>query len=454
VIVLYDSEDRVIDDSIIEDYRGGLYFHDAELKGWNVVFLAADLIKHRGIPFMTFSKAMLSFAVNTYPQILDSIRFNKPSEWQVLESQCVVEQGYDGHQTSLEISFAAAPSIVAGAGPWLVYRVDEAIGLIGDYVYLTAFSGRDVLRSVKMNPQDMVRGSQYMLDLNLFPNNQIPEDINLTILLVGKPGYPWWQAWKDRDQRVLCAYGQSAITETTQWVPHVLQGLLAYWPFNEAGGTLAGDMSGNGYDGEVRNAEWTTGVCGTALQFYGKGDQPEPFETGSHVATQFKLLNVDDQIEFSLSAWFKTSSSFPQEIYSYYTGSPGDMIATLLRPSENQIHFNFRSPLDERNVIEVEPTVDLDDGNWHHIIFIRKSSSELEIYLDGVIQPKTVPYDVALSPYDNRANWFLGAVNDVYHDRLQDVFNGVLDEMMIFDHSLSPEEVDKLYQYPCEVEAP
>lgn len=46
-------------------------------------------------------------------------------------------------------------------------------------------------------------------------------------------------------------------------------GLVGYWKFDEGSGNIAYDSSGNGNDGVIHDATWTTGVSGSALHFNG-----------------------------------------------------------------------------------------------------------------------------------------------------------------------------------------
>jgi len=48
------------------------------------------------------------------------------------------------------------------------------------------------------------------------------------------------------------------------------QGLLLYLPFDEGSGKVAKDISGNGNDGQIIDAEWVNGKFGKALSFNGK----------------------------------------------------------------------------------------------------------------------------------------------------------------------------------------
>ena len=225
-------------------------------------------------------------------------------------------------------------------------------------------------------------------------------------------------------------------------------GLLAYWPFDEDSGTDAFDVTGNGYDGTVHRAAWADGLCGSALEFFGKDTQFEDFSVGTYVETPFRLTQVTDATEFTLTAWFKSPSQKLQYIMGYYNGT--DMIATLLNhPQPNDIHFNLRDPSVQRNLIEVTTGLNLDDNEWHHIVFRRKNTSELDIYVDGSLQPKTVKFDDVLPDHSQRADWFIGATNDVFHNRLTGVFNGTLDEVKIYDHALTDDEIAAQFSDPC-----
>lgn len=48
-----------------------------------------------------------------------------------------------------------------------------------------------------------------------------------------------------------------------------MQGMIGYWNFDEGSGTVAHDTSGNGYNGTVTGATWTTGKINSALSFNG-----------------------------------------------------------------------------------------------------------------------------------------------------------------------------------------
>ncbi len=80
------------------------------------------------------------------------------------------------------------------------------------------------------------------------------------------------------------------VTVTNAVVAPPTSGLLGYWAFDEATGTVAHDTSGNGNNGTVNGATWTTGKINSALSFNGTTNE---VVTGSIALTS----------TFSISAW-------------------------------------------------------------------------------------------------------------------------------------------------------
>ncbi|MFQ6061937.1 MAG: hypothetical protein ACE5J9_02015 [Methanosarcinales archaeon] len=51
--------------------------------------------------------------------------------------------------------------------------------------------------------------------------------------------------------------------------------MVAEWHFDEGSGNIVKDTSGNGNDGTIHGAIWTTGISGKALRFDGNNDYVE-----------------------------------------------------------------------------------------------------------------------------------------------------------------------------------
>ena len=235
-------------------------------------------------------------------------------------------------------------------------------------------------------------------------------------------------------------------------------GLLAYWPFDEGSGSIAHDVSGNGYDGTIQRAEWTEGVCRNALTFQGSVPELIPYADGSFVDPGFRLQSVADDTEFSVSLWYKSIAEWGQAFASYYTGPGRDLIGVHILPDgigsvsgrSNVVGMSLRDRNGNQNFVEVVPSTLVNDGEWHHVVFTRSSSSEMNIYFDGVLQQKVLVFDDVLALHAQSADWFLGAANNVFENGVHGSLKGSMDEFRVYDYALSAEDVAALYADPCD----
>src|SRR5262249_27557090 len=76
-------------------------------------------------------------------------------------------------------------------------------------------------------------------------------------------------------------------------------GLVAAYSFDEARGTIVHDSSGNGNDGTIRGATWTSGKDGQALTFNGSNAWVTVPDTSS----------LDLTSALTLEAWVKPATS-------------------------------------------------------------------------------------------------------------------------------------------------
>ena len=96
---------------------------------------------------------------------------------------------------------------------------------------------------------------------------------------------------------------------------------------------------------------------------------------------------------------------------------------------------------------ELIPTTSVSDGEWHHIVVTYESFGLASLYVDGgspEMSRSTVPTPIMFSSGD----FYVGAVN-WRDDGPQGQFDGYIDELQIYDHALSAEEVQFLFENPA-----
>ena len=207
--------------------------------------------------------------------------------------------------------------------------------------------------------------------------------------------------------------------------------LIGYWGFEEGSGSTAFNSSSNaGLDGNIYNGTYTTGVVGNyALSFNG---------SNTYVEIANSSLLVPQTIGISL--WFNPGSS---QVYAadildkghghgsnpYYGGyvlQYGDTSST-----------NFAALYGNGSTFcGVSSGNGYQDNTWHHLV-ANLGQDEISIYLDGVLISKIAGQGALVQ---NDANLYFGR-----HRFLGRYFNGLLDEIRLYDGALSQEEVNILY---------
>jgi hypothetical protein len=78
-------------------------------------------------------------------------------------------------------------------------------------------------------------------------------------------------------------------------------------------------------------------------------------------------------------------------------------------------------------------------SQWHHVL-VRVENNVPDFYVNGVITGKYADTIFTRTPTGNTSPLLIGARDDGLE------FHGRIDEVMIFDRALSPEEIQQLYQ--------
>ncbi|KAF5421463.1 MAG: hypothetical protein C5S44_06505 [Candidatus Methanocomedens sp.] len=222
----------------------------------------------------------------------------------------------------------------------------------------------------------------------------------------------------------------------------IIDGLVAEWHFDDGTGNILRDSSGNGNDGTIYGATWTTnGKFGTALQFDGNDyivipDSPElSGGTGKNMTVEF---------------WFNTNKQGGYIISKIRDVSYKDWSALIggFGPGMNFWYEN--NGYDRRfysgSIIE--------EGVWHHGAFTFQRSTYgnnavLKMYLDGNELPLTpfyqdgVPSNQLYDMPDTSAPVNIGYSGSYYNCCF---FNGKIDEIKIFDRVLSNNEIKAEYE--------
>jgi hypothetical protein len=201
-------------------------------------------------------------------------------------------------------------------------------------------------------------------------------------------------------------------------------GLIAHWEFEEGEGDIAYDSAGDN-DGTIYGATWTSGQIGGGLSF----DGDDYVGTLNNVFTNAQLASGA-----TLAAWFKTDSAaygLIADLEGYLnlginlrdTINPNKLFGTA---DGGGAHIYFSSS-------------NVTDNVWHHAAIVWNGTNTASLYLDGV--NVSSGFSGPPTPDSKDRPFAIGA-----HSTIDAYFDGIIDDVRVYNRALSAEEVWELYQ--------
>lgn len=179
---------------------------------------------------------------------------------------------------------------------------------------------------------------------------------------------------------------------------------------------------------------------GGALGYIGAGGI---FNGSSSEINLPQILPPNSTSSSSFSCWFNTSdnSGTRQTIVNAYNlGGTSQAGWTLFKDAGNVLYLRSYY-LDGSNITSTYGTINVSDGNWHHVAVIFDiSANTLNVYLDNNSTPEISITGLTVSSvYIFESNGSIGyQTNSARH------FNGKIDQVRIFSKALSSSEVTTL----------
>lgn len=231
--------------------------------------------------------------------------------------------------------------------------------------------------------------------------------------------------------------GAKTIINSPLSVPFGNSGLVGYWSFDGANtawsSATAGttnDLSGNSNTGTMTNMSRSTsptpGISGQGLKFDGVDDYVNTGNT-------FKQTTLSTTK--TISTWVKpnaTPSGYPLCLIREY----GDIcvFAFLANGNWEAKYFTWTSATITSSVAVVP-------GQWAFLTLVQ-SGSLITLYINGISVGSANDAGVAADVNDVQ---YIGARHNT-NTGAQDIFNGSMDEVRVYNRALSASEVQELYQ--------
>ncbi len=202
-------------------------------------------------------------------------------------------------------------------------------------------------------------------------------------------------------------------------------GLVGYWKFNEGSGNTAYDSSGNGNDGTINDANWTTGVNGTALEFDGDFDYVD-----------FGDVNeVEGLSQMTVSVWMFTEEISFFECVLVKEDAWYLTIGDIINGDETIFVIHGNSGGSESQAVNYY----LNSNIWSHVS-VTYESGYVSLYINGILRDtasnKAMPssnYPLSIAARKSNGIEWVG------------FFEGIIDEVRIYNRTLNLSEIQATY---------
>ena len=194
--------------------------------------------------------------------------------------------------------------------------------------------------------------------------------------------------------------------------------IIGYYPFNNN----ANDESGNNNNGIVNGATLVDDRFGnpnSAYLFDGTDDYIE--------LTDLNATTDDTNDEFTISAWIKTTNTTNFRGIVNFSQNCGSYVC---------VDGGFSIQSNGGNAGNCPPNTQINDGNWHHVVVTYIEGQGYIGFKDGV---QVFNVTNSNTEGDQTRNAYIGTRNN------NDFFDGSIDDIYIYDRSLSASEVQALY---------
>ncbi|CAA6689501.1 MULTISPECIES: sulfatase-like hydrolase/transferase [unclassified Lentimonas] len=214
---------------------------------------------------------------------------------------------------------------------------------------------------------------------------------------------------------------------------------LAHWPLDEVSGSQAADISGNGHHATVTGAEWTVGVDGGALYFDGGADADADYV----VIPVGAVSGINNQISIAMWVYGGTTQPAQDSVFHSRDASDNRIHSILIPWSSGTVVWDagYDSVADASDRVSKGTDAAIYKGVWNHWVFTKDTTEpagvgSMVIYLNGSVYDT----DTGTYPMSGMNTTWLGSGKDATLS-----FEGLLDEVMLYDVALTGAEVATLY---------
>ncbi len=211
-------------------------------------------------------------------------------------------------------------------------------------------------------------------------------------------------------------------------------GLVAHWALNEVSGTTTAPETGGNYDGTLTNmdpaTDWVSGKIGNALDFDGTDDSIE--------VSAVSGLQITAAITLNAWVYARTLSSSGRKILSKGESISGGLWEYRMGIYDDKVRFGVAASESEEYLSDWATSFPV--GEWH-MITGTYDGTDMHIYFDGT-EKSSVAVNTTIGT--NAGTIHIG--NAYGGEDVNRTWDGMLDDVRIYNRALTPQEISQLYQ--------
>ena len=232
-------------------------------------------------------------------------------------------------------------------------------------------------------------------------------------------------------------------------VASLKDGLLGYWPLDEADGKTAADASGNGNDAALKGngVTWkpNDGKLGGAAEFDGGGDAIEDDNGADY---------INDLTAITVSVWVKSDEVPSDRGFIDGRDPGGDDTVLSLRYDAAGFEAGGKDVIKAGitttgGIQRLETSNDVQTKSWQHFALTWSSGNELALYIDGELDTPTFNSPETKGKLTDATKLVIGkGEKDQGRSWI-----GLIDDVRIYDRVLDDAEIADLAAGVLAVEA-
>ncbi len=235
----------------------------------------------------------------------------------------------------------------------------------------------------------------------------------------------------------LATYPTTVNTRGTLYAAKVLvDGAIGYWRLGDLSGTVAVDQVASPHNGAY-GTNMVLDQSGAIADgnFAVAADGLSATQSLVTITGTTTVLSANGAASWTIEAWMRSTTNDTQRFFVAKEKSSFQAYALSIL-SSGKIRVTFGFPVNSIKAVDSTGST-YNDGKYHHVVGVKRSTGNLEVWIDGVLDGTSV--NSAFNIEDNaNANLRIG---NHYTADVSNAFIGTIDEVAVYNVELTGQQI-------------